>query len=79
MICCVASRRVKAVTVMSWVRSNTAGGVRIQDRRSAKFTQLPQESAVVFSTHIIIIIIFLYSAVSLLNQQRFTTVNDKEN
>lgn len=23
MICCVASRRVKAVTVMSWVRSNT--------------------------------------------------------
>ena len=26
---------------------------------------------------IIIIIIFLYSAVSLLNQQRFTTMNDK--
>ena len=28
---------------------------------------------------IIIIIIILYSGVSLLNQQRFTTVNDKEN
>ena len=28
---------------------------------------------------IIMIIIFLYKAVSLLNQESFTTVNDKEN
>ena len=60
MICCVASRRVKAVTVMSWVRSNTVEYVfKIGEVLSS--------------------IIFLYSAVSLLNQQRFTTVNDKEN